>query len=35
MPAVEVILYKEDDGTIPVIDWFGTLTQKARIKCIA
>jgi hypothetical protein len=35
MPPVEVILYKEDDGTVPMIDWFGTLTQKARIKCMA
>jgi phage-related protein len=35
MPPVEVILYKEEDGTVPVIDWFDTLTQKARIKCMA
>ena len=35
MPPVEVILYKEDDGTVPMIDWFSTLTQKARIKCMA
>jgi len=35
MPPVEVLLYKEDDGTVPVIDWFDTLTQKARIKCMA
>jgi phage-related protein len=34
MPAFEVILYKEDDGTVPLIDWFGALTQKARVKCM-
>lgn len=35
MPPVEVILYKEDDGTVPLNDWFGGLTQKARVKCMA
>lgn len=35
MPPVDVILYKEDDGTVPLIHWFGTLTQKARVKCMA
>jgi phage-related protein len=35
MPPVEVILYKENDGTVPLVDWFGILTQKARVKCMA
>ncbi len=34
MPPVEVILYKEDDGSVPLIEWFGALTQKARVKCM-
>ncbi|MFH1117383.1 MAG: type II toxin-antitoxin system RelE/ParE family toxin [Pseudomonadota bacterium] len=35
MPQVEVILFKDDDGTVPLIDWFGRLPQKARVKCMA
>ena len=35
MPQTEIVLYREDDGTVPLIEWFGTLTQRARIKCMA
>lgn len=35
MPPVEVILFKEDDGTVPLTDWFGKLPRKARVKCMA
>ncbi|MDQ7783374.1 MAG: type II toxin-antitoxin system RelE/ParE family toxin [Desulfomonilaceae bacterium] len=35
MPQVEVILFKEDDGTVPLIDWFGRLPPKVRVKCMA
>jgi phage-related protein len=34
MPPVEVLLFKEDDGTVPLIDWFSRLPQKARVKCM-
>jgi hypothetical protein len=33
MPRTDVILYKEDDESVPLVDWFETLTRKARIKC--
>ena len=33
MPAVEVIFYKEDDGTVPMIDWLRSLQTKAHDKC--
>lgn len=33
MPKVEVIFYKEDDGTVPVIEWLRSLQKKAQTKC--
>lgn len=35
MPAVEVVLIKEADGTVPLIDWLDRLPMKARAKCVA
>jgi phage-related protein len=33
MPQTRVILYQESDGSVPILDWFGTLPQKALDKC--
>ncbi len=33
MPKVDVIFYKEDDGTVPVIEWLRSLQAKAYDKC--
>jgi len=33
MPETKVVLYKEDDGTIPVLDWLDSLPPKVRVKC--
>jgi phage-related protein len=30
MPATEVLLYQEPDGTIPVLEWFKDLQRKNR-----
>lgn len=35
MPEVDVVLYKEDEDTVPLRDWLRDLTPKARVKCIA
>lgn len=35
MPETDVILYQEDDGTVPLLDWLRELVPKARAKCIA
>jgi phage-related protein len=35
MPAVQVILYKEDDGTIPVLEWLDRLPPKVQDKYAA
>jgi Phage derived protein Gp49-like (DUF891) len=34
MPSTEVVFYREDDGTVPVLDWLGGLSIKARLKCL-
>ncbi len=35
MPAVHVLLYKEDDGTIPILEWLDRLPSKVQDKCVA
>jgi phage-related protein len=35
MPQIEVLLYCEDDGTAPLVDWLATLQAKARDRCLA
>ena len=35
MPKINVVLYKEDDETIPLLDWLRGLVPKARAKCVA
>ena len=33
MPYTKVVLYRDDDGRVPLVDWFGTLPEKAQDKC--
>src|SRR5438094_4433303 len=33
MPATRVVLFRDVDGSVPVIDWFRTLPEKVVIKC--
>lgn len=33
MPRTRVVLYREDDGTVPFLDWLDGLPLKARVKC--
>ncbi len=33
MPQVQVIFYKEDDGTVPMVEWVEGLQKKPREKC--
>ena len=35
MPEIDVVFFKEDDDTVPLVDWLGRLIPKARAKCIA
>lgn len=33
MPRTRVVLYREADGTVPLLEWLATLPEKARLKC--
>jgi phage-related protein len=32
-PQTQVVSYRDDDGTVPILDWFDTLPEKALVKC--
>lgn len=34
MPATEVVLFAEDDGSAPVVEWLDHAPEKVRFKCI-
>lgn len=34
LPQVQVIFYKENDGSVPMFDWLGGLQPKHRAKCL-
>lgn len=34
MPSTRVVLYQEDDGTVPLLDWLDGLRDKARAKVL-
>ena len=33
MPKTKVVFFKEDDGTVPILDWLDSLQEKALDKC--
>jgi len=33
MPQTRVIFYREDDGTVPVLEWLDELPRQAIVKC--
>jgi len=35
VPPVQVVLFKEDDGTVPVLKWLDELPGKVQDKCAA
>src|SRR6266498_621782 len=35
MPKTEVVFYVEEDGSVPIIEWFDDLTEKVQVKCLA
>jgi phage-related protein len=34
MPRTEVVFYRDDDGSSPVLEWLEALPLKARLKCL-
>lgn len=35
MPQTHVVFYREDDGSVPVLDWLDGLSESALAKCTA
>lgn len=35
MPKTEVKIYREDDGTVPLRLWLGSLDRKSQERCLA
>jgi len=35
MPRTEVILFKEEDKSVPLVNWLRSVPKKPRTKCIA
>jgi phage-related protein len=33
MPRTRVVFYQDEDGTVPLLDWFDTLPENAADKC--
>ena len=33
MPKTKVVFFKEDDGSVPILEWLDTLQPKALDKC--
>ncbi len=33
MPRTKVVFYKEDDGSVPILEWLDSLQEKALDKC--
>ena len=33
MPRTKVVFYKEDDGSVPMLDWLDSLRDQAVDKC--
>jgi phage-related protein len=34
MPKTEVVLFRNDDGAVPLVDWLDSLPEKAQAKCV-
>jgi len=34
VPRTRIVLYREADGTVPLLDWLGTLPERVRAKCL-
>ena len=33
MPKIKVVFYKEDDGSVPILEWLDSLQERALDKC--
>lgn len=35
MPRIEVLIYQDDDGTVPLMEWLDGLEDEPRNRCLA
>ena len=35
MPPTSIVLFRDDDGSAPFLDWFDRLPEKAKVQCRA
>lgn len=35
MPPAKIVYYKDNDNSVPFLDWLDTIPAKAKIKCLA
>lgn len=35
MPKTKVVFYREDDSSVPVLDWLTGLSDRAKDRCVA
>ena len=35
MPKTKVVFFKDEDGSVPIVDWLDGLIPKAQVKCVA
>ena len=34
MPLTQVLLFRDEDGSVPILDWLESLPEKAQDKCV-
>jgi len=34
MPETRVVFFREDDSSVPTLEWLDTLDNRARVKCV-
>lgn len=34
MPSARLVYYREEDGTVPILEWPAKLPRKASVKCL-
>ena len=35
MPQTRVVFFRDEDGSVPILDWLDEIPGKAQIKCLA
>lgn len=35
MPMIRVVLYQEENGVVPLLEWLDKLPKRAQVKCLA